>query len=98
MSVYDWEDVGGDMADDEAMLKEASEICEGNYFKHISGKNDAEFINLLLQHIERQDEIIHKAISKLKMGCTGCVYYDQQQISLICHDCKRYYKDMYEEW
>ena len=98
MSVYDWEDVGGDMADDEAMLEEANEICEENYFKHISGENDDEFINLLLQHIERQDEIIHRAITKLKMGCTGCVHYDQQQISLICHDCKRYYKDMYEEW
>jgi len=35
MSVYDWEDVGGDMADNEAMLEEASEICEerdGNCF------------------------------------------------------------------
>lgn len=35
MSVYDWEDVGGDMADHEAMLEEASEICEerdGNCF------------------------------------------------------------------
>ena len=28
MSVYDWEDVGGDMADYESMLEEASEICE----------------------------------------------------------------------
>lgn len=35
MSVYDWEDVGGDMADNEAILEEASEICEerdGNCF------------------------------------------------------------------
>lgn len=30
MSVYDWEDVGGDMAEQEAMLEEASEICEEN--------------------------------------------------------------------
>ena len=30
MSVYDWEDVGGDMAEHEAMLEEASEICEEN--------------------------------------------------------------------
>lgn len=28
MSVYDWEDVGGDMAELEAILEEASEICE----------------------------------------------------------------------
>lgn len=65
-------------------------------FKHNPGKNDEEFINLLLQHIDRQDEIIQKAVAKLKMGCTGCIHYDQQQTSLICHDCKRYYKDMYE--
>ena len=69
-----------------------------NDFKHISGENDDEFINLLLQHIERQDEIIRKAIAKLKMGCTGCVHYDQQQTAMICRDCKRYHKDMYEEW
>ena len=31
------------------------------------------------------------------MGCHGCVHYDQQQTALICHDCKRYYKDMYED-
>ena len=31
------------------------------------------------------------------MGCTGCVHYDQQQTALICHDCKRYYRDMYKE-
>ena len=68
-----------------------------NDFKHISGKNDDEFINLLLQHIERQDEIIQKAIAKLKMGCTGCAHYDQQQTAMICRDCKRYYKDMYKE-
>ena len=65
---------------------------------YLSGENDDEFINLLLQHIERQDEIIRNAKTKLMMGCTGCVHYDQQQVSLICHDCKRYYKDMYEEW
>lgn len=76
-----------------------------NDFKHMSGENDDEFINLLLQHIEqqdeiiqRQDEIIRNAKTKLMMGCTGCVHYYQQQVSLICHDCKRYYKDMYEEW
>lgn len=39
-----------------------------------------------------------KAIVKLKMGCTGCVHYDQQQTAMICRDCKRYYKDMYKEW
>ena len=35
MTRYDWEDVGGDMADYEVMLEEASEICEdmdGNCF------------------------------------------------------------------
>lgn len=30
------------------------------------------------------------------MGCHGCIHYDQQQTSLICHDCKRYFGDMYE--
>ena len=68
-----------------------------NDFKHISGDNDAEYIKLLQEHINRQDAIIYKAISKLKMGCTGCVYYDQQRTASICHECKRYYKDMYKE-
>lgn len=66
-------------------------------FKHISGKNDAEYIKLLQEHINRQDTIIRKAIAKLQMGCTGCVHYDQQQTTLICHECKRYHKDMYKE-
>ena len=65
-------------------------------FKHIPGENDAEYIKLLQKHIDGQNVIIHKAVAKLKMGCTGCIHYDQQQTSLICHDCKRYYKDMYE--
>ena len=30
-------------------------------------------------------------------GCSGCVHYDQQQTALICYDCKRCYKDLYEE-
>ena len=65
-------------------------------FKYIPGENDAEYIKLMKEHIDRQDAIIHKAVAKLKMGCTGCIHYDQQQTSLICHDCKRYYKDMYK--
>lgn len=68
-----------------------------NDFKHISGENDAEYIKLLQEHINRQDIIIRKAIAKLKMGCTGCVHYDQQQTAMICRDCKRYYRDMYED-
>lgn len=39
-----------------------------------------------------------KALSQTKqIGCTGCEHYDQQQTALICRDCKRYYKDMYED-
>ena len=30
-------------------------------------------------------------------GCHGCIHYDQQQTALICHDCKRYYRDRYED-
>ena len=67
-----------------------------NDFKYIVGENDAEYIKLLQEHINRQDTIIRKAIAKLKMGCIGCIHYDQQQTSLICHDCKRYFGDMYE--
>ena len=37
-------------------------------FKYIPGENDAEYIKLLQEHIERQDAIIRKAIAKLKMG------------------------------
>lgn len=69
-----------------------------NDFKYIAGENDAEYIKLLQEHINRQDIIIRKAIAKLRMGCTGCVHYDQQRTASICHGCKRYYKDMYEEW
>lgn len=69
-----------------------------NDFKYIAGENDAEYIKLLQEHINRQDIIIRKAIAKLKMGCTGCVHYDQRQTAMICRDCKRYHKDMYEEW
>lgn len=82
---------GAYMIDEEKMSIQVKE------FKHISGENDDEFINLLLQHIEQQDEIIRKAVAKLTMGCTECVHYDQQQTALICHDCKRYYRDMYKE-
>ena len=67
-------------------------------FKHIPGENDAEYIKLLQEHISRQDAIIRKAIAKLKIGCTGCVHYDQRQTALICHDCKRYYQDLHKEW
>ena len=39
-----------------------------------------------------------EALSQTKqIGCTGCEHYDQQQTALICRDCKRYYKDMYED-
>ena len=69
-----------------------------NDFKYIQGENDAEYIKLLQEHINRQNTIIRKTIAKLKMGCRGCIHYDQQQTALICRDCKRYYKDMYKEW
>lgn len=46
-------------------------------------------------------EAIDMAIEALKqteqIGCTGCEHYDQQQTALICRDCKRYYRDMYED-
>ena len=64
-------------------------------FKHIPGENDAEYIHLLKRQIDRQDAIIRKAVAKLKMGCTGCVYYDQQQTALICHEYRRYHSDQY---
>ena len=67
-------------------------------FKHIPGENDAEYIQLLKRHIDQQNAIIRKAVAKLKMGCTGCIHYDQQQTALICRDCKGSYMDMYEEW
>lgn len=47
------------------------------------------------------DEILTELPSadlKKMVGCTGCIHYDQQQTALICHDCKRYHKDMYKEW
>ena len=30
-------------------------------------------------------------------GCSGCIHYDQEQTAPICYDCKRCYKDMYED-
>lgn len=35
-------------------------------FKHIPGQNDAEYIKLLEQNIERQEKIISKFVSKIK--------------------------------
>lgn len=67
------------------------------YNMAIEALNDAEYINLLQEHIDYQDEIIRKAVAKLKIDCTGCVHYDQQQTAMICRDCKRYHKDMYKE-
>ena len=29
--------------------------------------------------------------------CTGCEHYDQQQTSLICRECKRYYSDKHSD-
>ena len=69
-----------------------------NDFKYIAGENDAEYIKLLQEHINRQDIIIRKAIAKLKMGCTGCVHYDQQQTAMICRECRRYYKDKHSDF
>ena len=69
-----------------------------NDFKYIAGENDAEYIKLLQEHINRQDAIIRKAVAKLKIDCHGCVHYDQQQTAPICYDCKRSYGDMYKEW
>lgn len=66
-------------------------------FKYVSGENDAEYIKLLQEHINRQNIIIRKAIAKLKMGCTGCEHYNQQQTKLICHECKCYYSDKYKD-
>lgn len=48
------------------------------------------------QVIEWLEEL--KSYRELRyMGCHGCVHYDQQQTALICRDCKRYYRDMYED-
>ena len=38
-----------------------------------------------------------REIPSVYMGCHGCVHYDQQQTALICRDCKRSYRDMYED-
>ena len=67
-------------------------------FKHIPGENDTEYIKLLQEHIVRQDAIIRKAVAKLKMGCTGCEHYEQQQTAMICRECRRYYKDKHSEY
>lgn len=37
-----------------------------NDFKHIPGENDAEYIRLLEQHIEIDEEVIAKAIKRIK--------------------------------
>ena len=66
-----------------------SEISIKDKVIYVPGKNDAEYIKLLKQHIK--DCFIQTTIS-----CSGCVHYDQQQTSLVCHDCKRFYKDLYE--
>ena len=53
-----------------------------------------EYVGTLKEAIDMAIE----ALSQTKqIGCTGCEHYDQQQTRLICHECKRYYKDMYED-
>ena len=37
-----------------------------NEFYHIPGKNDAEYIKLLKEHLEAQKQLIFKAIAKIK--------------------------------
>lgn len=32
-----------------------------------------------------------------KNNCLGCRHFDEEHISAVCYDCKRIYKDMYEE-
>ena len=46
---------------------------------------------------EALDMAIEALNQTKQIGCTGCEHYDQQQTALICRDCKRYYKDMYED-
>lgn len=53
-----------------------------NNFKHIPGKNDAEYIELLKDALERKKIIISKAIAKLK----------EQPEVIRCKDC-RHWKD-----
>lgn len=36
------------------------------YFKHIPGKNDAEYIKLLERQLERDKQIIYKALAKIR--------------------------------
>jgi len=37
-----------------------------NEFRHIPGKNDAEYIKLLKEHLEAQKQLTFKAIAKIK--------------------------------
>lgn len=57
-------------------------------FKHIPGENDAEYIKLLQEHVDRQNSIIRKAVAKLKIGCTGMgVYIPGMEMPGICAKC-----------
>ena len=55
----------------------------------------AETIAELEQELDKYRRISVGGLSLV--GCTGCVHYDQQQTAMICRDCKRYYRDMYED-
>jgi len=58
-----------------------------NYKSVCNELKDIEAFNMAIEALSRTKQI----------GCTGCVHYDQQQTALICRDCKRYYRDMYED-
>lgn len=53
-------------------------------FKHIPGKNDAEYIKLLEEHSERWKQIANSAISKLKRMSA-----ERPEI-IRCKDCKHW--------
>ena len=47
-------------------MNDAHYSLEVNDFKHIPGKNDAEYIKLLEKTIQMQRETIAKAVAKIK--------------------------------
>lgn len=74
----------------EKQFMEHEELELGDWFKHRI-------------FVQRMHEECMKAVGSLPSaephytGCSGCVHYDQQQTALICRDCKRSYRDMYED-
>lgn len=82
-------------------------IIQVSDFRHIPGKNDAEYIKLLKEALERQKQITSKAIAKIKelsncsefpnnwIPCSEYPEYDFEDVLIRWHDKRKGCEDDY---